>query len=166
MKRIMSGNRFKIIVFSIIFIILLISISVLYNQNLIKSWKPTEDLIGTWTGEAGLKGEHSENRVSIQLIISEDGSVTGKIGEAELLGCKVMRNRNRFEKWIGIKNDYIIKNGSLDGSIAKGDTTKKRNISVPFDITDGNITGSLFELGHWWEYPDPLFPRLKLLHNR
>ena len=53
------------------------------------------------------------NRESIyyhkEITVQKDGTVTGTVGEAKIVGCQISLNRNDFERYIKVKTDYIIK---------------------------------------------------------
>lgn len=170
MKKLILKNKFKSAFVLLLFLFLLISLSVAYNRSLINNWNPPESLVGEWSGQSEVfapfkKGQppsvDPEDWINIQIAIEADGKVTGKIGDAEFVNCTVKQNRTWFERLIGIKTDYIIGEGYLDNGIVPDDTAIKRDISIPFNISDGTLKGSVFEVEKW-KYPDPLFPRLLL----
>jgi hypothetical protein len=167
-KRILGIPLRGIIMFPIILLILIIA-SVAYNRSVMNAWTPPEALSGTWTGQSevcasfkkvGSPSESAEDWIQIELVIGADKNVTGTIGDADLAGCVVKRNRTWFERLIGIKTDYVV-TGSLENGIVREDTAAVRDISIPFDVSEGKIKGSVFEVERW-KYPDPLFPRLTL----
>lgn len=171
MNKKVFGIRLKVIIIALTILVVLIPISVAINRSLLDNWTPQEPLVGKWTGKSEIyadfkKGqspsEFPEDSINIEIKINEDGSVTGIIGDAEMENCRIKLNRNRFERLLGIKTDYIIDGGYLKNGINKDDMKTKRNISIPFDLKDGKISGSLFEVERW-KYPDPLFPRLTLM---
>ena len=170
MKKFILRNKFKAAFVFLISLLLLISLSVAYNRNLMNNWNPPKSLVGEWSGQSEVfapfkQGQSpsmdSEDWINIQIVIESDGKVTGKIGDAELVSCTVKQNRTWFEKIIGIKTDYIIGEGYLENGIVPDDTVTKREISIPFDLSEGELKGSVFEVEKW-KYPDPLFPRLLL----
>jgi hypothetical protein len=170
MNKKILGIRLKAIIIFLIIMLILIPVSVACNRSAMKNFTPSQSLIGKWTGECEIsapfkKGQspspYEEDWINIEIIIKEDGSVTGLIGDAQLTGCTVQQNRTRFEKLINIKTDYII-TGSLKNGITKQDTAIERNITIPFNISDAELKGSIFEVESW-KYPDPLFPRLLLV---
>jgi hypothetical protein len=169
MAKIKSSNWFKgIILLVIIFAVL--SISVANNRRLLDDWNPPDSLVGKWSGLSEVfapfkigesPSEHPEDWIKIVIMIDDSAKVTGKIGQAEFAGCSVRQNRNWFEKFIGIKNDYVIRDCYIQNGIVQADTTKKRDISIPFNVIGNEIKGSVFEIEDW-KYPDPLFPRMAL----
>lgn len=168
MKRIF-GIKFKIIVIFLISLLIMISVSVTINNKVMNNWNPSESLVGNWRGQDEVsapfkKGqspsEYTEDWIKIEIMIESDGNVTGIIGEAELIDCKVKQNRTWFERFVRIKTDFVIK-GYLENGINHDDTIAKREISIPFNLLDRKLKGSIFEI-EGWKYPDPLFPRLLL----
>ncbi len=169
MNKKILGIQLKTIIIFFIIMLILIPVSVTCNRSVMSNFTPSQSLIGKWTGECEIsapfkKGQspspYEEDWINIEIIIEEDGSVTGIIGDAQLIGCTVQQNRTRFEKLINIKADYII-TGSLKNGITEKDTVIERNINMPFNISDKELKGSIFEV-EGWKYPYPLFPRLLL----
>lgn len=163
------GFRFKAVIIFLIVIIIIIVSSVAYNRSVMNHWNPEESLIGEWTGQCEVsaafkKGqspsEYPEDWIHIEMMIEANGNVTGKVGDAELVDCTVKLNRTWFERLIRVQTDYII-TGILQNGIVQEDTEVRRDINIPFNLSDGELKGSLFKV-EGWKYPDPLFPRLIL----
>lgn len=163
MNRKLFGIRIQYILLGVIAMIMFIVIGVLYNQNTMSKWQPNEKIIGTWIGNAKINAGFKiiQDRIDIQITVYEDGTVTGTIGNAKLLGCKMSLNRNNFERFINVKTDYIISGGYLEGKIVPKDTLDYRDISMPFNIEAGTIKGSIFHVEKW-KYPDPLFTHIEI----
>jgi len=168
-KKSVFGIKPAGVIISIILLLLLVFIATTFNRSMLDNWSPPQSMAGKWTGQPEVFGpfkkgispsEHTEDWVYIEMIIATDGSVTGKVGQAELADCMVKQNRNDFERLLEIKTDYIIR-GTLKNGIVRDDTVEKRDISIPYNIIDGEMRGSIFEIEPW-KYPDPLFPRLTL----
>jgi hypothetical protein len=158
-----------IILLVIIFAIM--SISVTINRRLLDDWNPPDSLVGKWEGSSEVfapfkigesPSEYPEDWINIEISIDPAGGVTGNVGHAEFVGCVVKQNRNWFERFIGIKNDYVIRDCYIKNGIVQADTIDKREISIPFNVTGNEIKGSIFEVESW-KYPDPLFPRVTLI---
>ncbi|MHC1784173.1 MAG: hypothetical protein AB9891_15710 [Anaerolineaceae bacterium] len=156
--------------FLLVIIIAIVSISVTINRRLLDNWTPPDSLIGKWTGVSEVfapfkvgesPSEYPEDWINIEISIDPAGEVTGKVGQAEFVDCTVKQNRNWFEKSIGIKTDYVIRDCYIQNGIVQSDTAKKRDISIPFSVIGSEIKGSIFEMENW-KYPDPLFPRMAL----
>lgn len=137
---------------------------------LLAAYSPMDIITGKWSGEQEIfadfkKGSYpstyEEDYFLVELQINPDGTVNGKAGEAVFVDCRCEKNRSWFGKLLNIKTDYIIKGGYLSGKISSEDSKVKREFTIPFNIEDGTLKGSIMETFRW-EYPNPLFPRLKL----
>lgn len=133
-----------------------------------------ESLIGTWQGESSVRlpivfepepdGDPTNDvvlPVALEITIHNDGTVTGMVGGAELKGCVLKQNRGELGRQLNVATDYIIMDGYLDGPIVAEDEVLAKDLSIPFNIVDKHMRGSLF----WreeWKYPLPLMPRIEL----
>jgi len=103
--------------------------------------------------------------VTLELTIHENGTVRGMVGGAELKGCVLKQNRGELGRRLNVASDYVIMDGYLDGAIVAEDTVPKKNLSIPFDIVDGHIQGTLF-----WQkegrYPLPLMLQIDLVKTK
>ncbi|MFZ5351825.1 MAG: hypothetical protein ACOZCL_03755 [Bacillota bacterium] len=169
-KKGLSDNKLRVVFILLILLFLLIPASVAFNRSLLHDWSPQEPLLGKWIGQSEVflpsknkesSGEHSGKLINIEITIKADGKIIGTIGDAELVNCTVKQNRSWFERLIGMKTDYIINGGYLRNGIVQEDAVAKRVIRIPFDITDGELKGSIFEIESW-NYPYPIFPRFQL----
>lgn len=169
MKKRIFGIQLKSIIIFLIIMLIIINISVAYNRKVMDDWNPPVSLTGKWAGQSEVfarfkKGQFPsrdpEDWIDIEIIIGADRSVSGRVGQAELVNCTVKQNRTWFERRINIKTDYIII-GNLKNGIIQEDTATGRDISIPFNLSDKEIKGTIFEVESW-KYPDPLFPRLVL----
>lgn len=120
------------------------------------------NLAGQWHGKHRFTGisykEATQKKVAPQdvdivLHISADGKVTGRLGGAELSDCVVKLNRGWFGRMINIETDYVIR-GRIIGAVAPGSDRGTNTISVPFNLLEGRIKGSVFAM-HPFTYPYP-----------
>jgi hypothetical protein len=132
---------------------------------------PDQRLVGHWRGTNQFSGmsykEITEKKVAIQnveavLDISADGSVTGRVGGAELSECVVEANRGWFGRLLHIKTDFIIR-GKIVGPAATGSDSGTHLINVPFNLDGTQVTGSIFVIRSAFTYP---YPFLKLRLSR
>ena len=122
-----------------------------------------DSLIGTWQGKCKVYLPVSKNpklakendSVSVVITIHEDGKVEGKVGAAEMVNCYFQRNRGWFGKLLNIKTDFIIKGGHLTGSLYPTDSVRVKTFTLPFNIVDGKMQGSIMQTFKW-KYPFPL----------
>ena len=120
----------------------------------------SSDLPGTYTGKERLllrydkDGQYiyRDNIVMVSMIINSKGDVTGMVGEAALDGCKVTRNRGWLSRTLNIKTDFIVK-GKLIGKTFEKDSILNKDISIPFNINNGELKGSLFLNNAGQNYP-------------
>lgn len=132
-------------------------------------------LTGTWHGECefGLpivfnptqlpeNVERTQATVTFDIIIHEDATVEGAIGDATIEESVLKHNRGELGQSLNIATDYLISDGYLSGPIVLGeDENDVKAFSIPFNLVDGHIRGSLF----WrqeMKYPYPLCPNLDL----
>ncbi len=126
-------------------------------------------LIGTWQGECEINlpvafnptqlpedVTRSQQAVEVTIIIQEDASVDGMVGEALLAKSVLKRNRGELGRNLNVASDYIIIDGYLTGPIVAGeDEIERKSFTIPFDLVDDQIHGGLM----WrqaWKYPLPL----------
>ena len=142
----------------------------LQSQN-VYAWQPDSLITGKWQCKSEIfadfkKGEFPSNApedyFEISIIINKDCVVEGRIGNAKFVNCVVKKNRSWFGRLIKIRTDYIITHGYLDGKINSLDNETKRVFTIPFNIYENNLQGS-FMVRKRWEYPSPMFPRMKMV---
>jgi len=110
-----------------------------------------DSLPGTYTGKERIiirydrGGQYifRDDYVMVSLMIDSIGNVTGMVGEATLVDCNVNRNRGWISWQLGIKTDFLIR-GMLKGNTFDKDTLVNKYISIPFNIENGELKGSLF----------------------
>lgn len=129
---------------------------------------PDSQLVGTWQGHSRFTGisyeESTTNKVTpttveMTLQITSDGKVTGKFGGAKLTDCQVMANRGWVGRHLNLWSDFIIR-GRLEGAIAPGSEGGIHEISIPFNLENYGLHGTVFRQQPW-RYPYP-FLNLKL----
>lgn len=123
-----------------------------------------QEIIGTWEGNGVLflplakeppPSKFPDDSPLITLTINDDGTVDGNIGNAVLKNCVAKSNRGWFGRWLNIKTDYIIKNGYLEGSLSPVDSVQIKKFTMPFNVKDGKIAGTVMQIFRW-NYPKPL----------
>ncbi len=146
---------------TILFLGLLLSITLLSEVVL---GKGLSDICGTWQGKGRVFQSHftrssadscKTDSVDIFLVIHPDNRVSGHIGKAEFVDCIVKKNRGWLGRLLNFKTDYIITGGTIAGNIVPVDTVIQKKITIPFNIVDNNIKGTLMQT-YKWKYPDPL----------
>jgi len=133
-----------------------------------------ESRLGAWHGDATVRlpivfvpepdDDPSDDvvlPVALDLTIHDDGTVTGTVGDAELVDCVLKQNRGELGRRLNMATDYIIMDGYLAGPIVPEDEVAEKAFTLPFTIVDGHMRGSLFWVKAW-KYPLPLMPRIDL----
>lgn len=114
-------------------------------------WVIPGDLPGTYTGNQKVMIRYNrdgqyiyrDDYVLMNLFIDKKGNVCGLVGGATFEGCTVTQNRSWIESQLGIKTDFLIK-GMLKGNTFDKDTLVNKDISIPFNIINSELNGSLF----------------------
>ncbi|NOZ62866.1 MAG: hypothetical protein GXO74_14485 [Calditrichaeota bacterium] len=148
--------------FSFLIVLLLAQFSFAAAKNNV-----SDSLVGTWQGRCKIylpiskipKLANAKDTVNVKITIHKDGSVQGKVGDTEMMNCRFGKNRGWFGRWLNIKTDFIIKGGYLKGSLYKGDSVQVKTFTLPFNIIDGKMRGSVMRTFKW-KYP---FPLVKIL---
>ncbi|MDO9256739.1 MAG: hypothetical protein Q7U54_14565 [Bacteroidales bacterium] len=83
-----------------------------------------------------------DDYVMVSLMIDKSGEVIGMVGDAMFESCSVKQNRGWIARQLGIKTDFLIQ-GTLKGNIFEKDTILNKSISIPFNIENGELKGSL-----------------------
>ncbi len=161
-----AGKKFLFILFAILIVtaIFFIGFKIPFNGEI------SGELFGEWDGVSEVFSDFklgefpstfSDDLIKIEIIINEDYSVSGNIGDAKFHGGEIKRNRSDFGKAIGIFSDYIISDVILEGKINENDTDNKRDLSIPLDLKDGKLIGSI-NIKRFLNHTDPIFPRVEL----
>lgn len=132
-------------------------------------------LIGTWHGEStvrlpiGFVPESDDDPtddvvlpVALDITIHDNGTVTGTAGDAELMECVLKQNHGELGRRLNMATDYIVMDGYLSGAIVPADEMPEKDLTIPFNIVDGHLRGSLFWVKEG-QYPLPLLSRLDLV---
>ncbi len=128
------------------------------------------DLPGTYSGKEIVllkydkDGQYlfKDDTIQVSVIIGNQGEVSGMVGEAALEECKVTRNRGWLSRQLNIKTDFIV-NGKLIGKAFEKDSILNKNISIPFNVNNGELKGSLFLNNKGHNYPAVRTLKLKKL---
>lgn len=130
-----------------------------------ESWTPPDSLVGTYEGTAlcfvRIANQTGADSVRMRITILPNGTVEGTAGGAAFVQCRVTRNRGWLGRKLNLGTDWWIQKGLLEGPVVPGDAETRREISLPFNMVQGCLRGSLFER-KGWRYPNPILPRLHL----
>jgi hypothetical protein len=103
----------------------------------------TPAMIGHWEGNARIIVSwcHQTN-LPVAVDIHADGSVTGKIGDATLIGGRFEANRGWLGRKLNLASDYII-TGKLDGAIVAAEGIARDKIYIPLNLKDNAFVGGI-----------------------
>lgn len=114
------------------------------------------ELHGLWQGLVRGVGSHYHDTVLVSITFLEGGNVIGYIGNAEIHSCYSYRNRGTVGRFLNLKTDYIVKDGTVLGFIFPEDEPLDQAFTFPFNILEnGQIRGE-FMLLQAWKYREPL----------
>ncbi len=144
-----SKNRYLLVAGLVLLTIIGSSFSSVFSKRLIP-----ETLQGNWTGipivtvrtfeQGRFHFTRNPDSVKLSITISEDGTVTGKLGTAVFDGCQMKKNRGSLSRKLNLFSDYVI-TGKLTGPIFPTDPIAVKVISMPLNQKDGHLKGSLFQ---------------------
>lgn len=111
-------------------------------------------LIGTWSGKKFVTVRYStgfmkfrfvksKDSIPVEIRIDRDAGVSGSIGNAKLTDCSVIKNRGSVGRKLNLASDFAIR-GKLEGFIFDGDTIANKEIAIPFELSAGKLSGSVF----------------------
>jgi len=108
---------------------------------------PPPSLQGTWVGEGRVHVEWvRRKRLAVSLTITEDGAVTGRVGDAQLLDAHVRPNRSDLGRTLGVWTDWAVE-GRLDGELLADEQFVAQRVLIPFDFFAGRIEGRVHAEG-------------------
>ncbi len=116
-------------------------------------------LYGQWVHTSHWRSKDQD--IEVDITIHPDHTVTGNIGQATLENCVLRSNRGAIGRKLNIKSDFIIADGSIEGKVSDLDDQNHRLFTLPFDLEDGELVGSIMIVAPW-TYPKPLLSRLYL----
>lgn len=101
-----------------------------------------------------------EDNAVVTIDISNNHMVTGIVGGAIFSDCRIVPNRGWIARQLNIKTDYLI-TGKLSGSTFSKDSISEKDISIPFNMEDKELKGSLFLTSDGQKFPLISFLKLK-----
>ncbi len=118
---------------------LLSFLSTLIAQELIP------ELFGEWHGKGKIIVTWcNQKTLDFDIKISEDGTVTGKIGDAEIYDAKA-EHRSAIMEALG-NHEFII-NGKLKGKIVEKENIERDGFKFMFDYKDEQLKGGFHSSG-------------------
>lgn len=108
---------------------------------------PTATMAGDWEGTARITVNWTLRReLDVRVAIREDGSVSGMVGDAQLRDGRMLPNRSRVARAMGLGTDYVIR-GRLAGSIIHAETIERDAVRLTLNWTGSTLEGELVTSG-------------------
>jgi hypothetical protein len=100
-------------------------------------------LAGRWTGFGDVIVTWTRARTIIaDIVIADDGTVSGTVGDAKLLEARLKKNHGRLASMMGWKTEYIIE-AKLDGPILRDEGLVRASVNMPLNLDAGRLQGSV-----------------------
>jgi hypothetical protein len=104
-------------------------------------------MLGRWRGEANIVVNWTKARtIPIDITIVDHDSVTGRIGDAKLVGGVLSRNRGWLGRALDVKTDYIV-DGRLEGPLLEAEGILRTSVRMPMNFRLGQWVGSVHSSG-------------------
>ena len=123
-------------------------------------------LVGSWSGQAPLTVSWTVQRsLTVRLDIKEDGSVTGTIGDAQLLDARIYAE-SQVARAIRLARQYAIA-GRLNGCLIRAEGVLRERVHLSLDVSGQTLTGDLQTSGSYEGRPSDLMLTAKgiVLHR-
>jgi hypothetical protein len=102
---------------------------------------PPPDLQGTWIGEGRVNVDWvARRRLAVELVISAEGLVSGRVGDARLVEGFVRTNRSEVSRALGIWSDWAIE-GRLQDELLADERFVAQRVLIPIDLSAGRLEG-------------------------
>lgn len=134
---------------------LLISASFLKTSTASNEAFPPPTLVGIWRENAEIFGSFKiepypskapEGHQDVVIAIDASGTITGRVGQAVFNNCTLRRNRGWLGRTLNVKSDFIVLGGHMEGKIAPKDEGGRREFTIPFNIKNGKLSGTIMLL--------------------
>lgn len=104
-------------------------------------------MVGQWEGSTHvIVAWCKQKELAVSLHVSADGSVTGKVGDAELTNAQIKRKRHWFGQERHGRTTHIIK-GDLKGPIVAAEGISRQEVFIHVSIEEASLSGSLATSG-------------------
>ena len=123
---------------------LAVILSLMYPATGSSQSKATLDsMAGVWCGSARIVVDWTvQKNLGLRLTIDRSGTVTGQVGDAQLVSGRVKANRGPVGRMLNIKTDYIIV-GRLEGPIIAAEGVTRSEVKMPVNWTGSEFQGSV-----------------------
>ena len=100
-------------------------------------------MVGAWAGRAQIAVPWSKQRVlAVRVLIQHDGSVSGTIGDAQLIGGRFANARGPAGRALRIGREYAIA-GSLSGPVIRSEAVQRASVRLSLDWKGQTFEGEL-----------------------
>ena len=102
-----------------------------------------DSIAGVWCGSARIVVNWTvQKRLGVRVWIDPAGNVSGRVGDAQLVGGRLKTNRGAIGRMLRVKTDYIIV-GSLEGPIIAAEGIRRARVTMPLTWTQSAFEGAL-----------------------
>lgn len=100
-------------------------------------------LAGTWSGSARVGVAWCrQTLIPVSLVIAADGRVTGRVGDATLVGARLVSHRGPLLRRLGLSSDWLV-GADLAGPLVAAEGIVRSVLRMPFDVVGGRLHGTL-----------------------
>ena len=100
-------------------------------------------MVGTWVGRAQIAVSWSRQReLAVRVLIRHDGSVSGTIGDAQLIDGRFSNARGPAGRALRIGREYAIA-GGLSGPVIRSEAVQRASVRVSLDWKGQTFEGEL-----------------------
>jgi hypothetical protein len=112
-------------------------------------------LVGSWSGQASISAPGIAPRtVLVRLDIKEDASVTGSIGDAQLVDARLILD-SRIARAMRLGGRYAV-NARLSGALVRADGVQRERVHISLDRRGPTLVGDLQTSGNYEGNPSEL----------
>lgn len=131
-----------------------LAILVLLIASPVQASQPPDDedafapeTVGQWKGDARIIVIWSkQTNLCVTLNVRDDATVTGKIGDAQLINGRLKKNRGWIGQNLKAKTDYIVV-GDLQGAIIASEGITRSRVKLPLNFAAETLSGGLHTSG-------------------
>ena len=106
-------------------------------------------LVGDWAGTARVTVDWTLRReIAVAVTIRDDGTVTGRIGDAQLRSGRIRTNRSVVARAMRLGTDYVIE-GGLAGPIIHAEAINRASVRLPLNWSGSTLEGQLVTSGSY-----------------
>ena len=108
-----------------------------------RAQRPDSAMAGRWEGRARMSVPFStRSDLAVSLVIAEDGTVSGTVGDATLVGARLATARGAMGRALRIGREYMIE-GALSGSLVRSEVMQRGRVVISLDWKNDTFVGEL-----------------------